>query len=77
MPALHIRDVPAEVVAAIKRRAAANRRSMQKELLVIVEAAAEESLVAEREPLELLTVRPGLPESVTGSRSEIYGDDGR
>ena len=40
MADLLVRDVPAEVVANLKKRASDNKRSMQQELLLIIEEAA-------------------------------------
>ena len=76
MQALHIRDVPDDVVAALKRRARASRRSLQGELLVALEEAA--SLAppeAPPPPLEL-TLSKAAPTG-TWSRAELYGDDDR
>lgn len=42
MPNLLVRDVPEDVVAALKRRAASQRRSLQQEMLEILAQAAEE-----------------------------------
>ncbi len=41
MPDLLIRNVPEEIVSALKKKAANNRHSLQQELLQIVEAAAQ------------------------------------
>ncbi len=76
MPALHIRDVPEEVIEALKRRAAENDRSLQKELRHILT-----SLVRESPPLEPLPpLQLNLSRARTDtdwSRGEIYEDDGR
>ncbi len=76
MPALHIRDIPEEVVEALKRRAAENDRSLQKELRHILI-----SLVRESPPLEPLPpLKLNLSSARTDadwSRDEIYQDDGR
>jgi plasmid stability protein len=76
MPALHIRNVSEEVVAALKRRAAAHDRSLQQELLNVLRDVAQDAPPAEpRPPVEL------TPSTVRGSgswrREEIYGDDER
>ncbi len=42
MPDVLIRDVPEQVLAALKRRAAMNRRSLQQELLWLLEITADE-----------------------------------
>jgi plasmid stability protein len=74
MKALHIRDVPEPVVAALKRRAAAHHRSLQKELLVVLEAAAAATATPEPEPLRLnLSDAPGDQD---WSREAQYEDDG-
>lgn len=39
-----VRNVPQEMVEALKQRAARHRRSLQQELLSILEASTEESL---------------------------------
>ncbi len=76
MPALHIRDIPEEVIEALKRRAAENDRSLQKELRHILV-----SLVRESPPLEPLPpLKLNLSSARTDtdwSRGEIYQDDGR
>lgn len=76
MPALHIRDIPEEVIEALKRRAAENDRSLQKELRHILI-----SLVRESPPLEPLPpLKLNLSSANTDtdwSRGEIYEDDGR
>jgi plasmid stability protein len=72
MRAIHIRDVPDTVLAALKRRAAANRRSLQKELLLVLESAA--SAAPPGEPLRLhLSDAPGDQD---WSREAIYNDNG-
>jgi len=76
MTAVHIRNVPDDVLSALKRRAAGNHRSLQKELLHILEAAARGAPpLAPLEPLQLVVVE--THHSGTWSREEIYGDDGR
>ena len=76
MAAVHIRQVPEEVLAALKERATRNGRSMQQELIVILKAAAaSDPPVAEVVPLQLETVRTERQEP--WSREDIYGDEGR
>lgn len=76
MPALHIRDVPEDVVAAIKRRAARHGHSVQQELRQVLEQAAAEPVTGARpRRLTLTTVATGDPEPF--DRSEFYGDDER
>ena len=76
MPAIHIRDVPEEVVDALKRRAAGHHRSLQMELRHILDAIAREEPELKILPpieLELSTAKPKGP----WGRDEIYDDDGR
>lgn len=77
MSAIHVRNVPPHVLAALKRRAACNHRSLQKEVEHILAAAArhappeggEGSIVAH------LTMAGDVPASDdTWAREEIYGD---
>ena len=76
MPAVHVRDLPADVVAALKRRAAHSHRSLQKELrLILVEAA---KLAPPAEPLPPLDLTMSdAPDGGDWSREAIYGRDGR
>ena len=54
MPAIHVRDIPEEVIEALKRRAARHRRSLQKELVHILESLArDEPEGIKLPPLEL------------------------
>jgi plasmid stability protein len=46
MPNLSIKNVPAEVVASLRKRASANHRSLQGELLALVSQATASSLSA-------------------------------
>ncbi len=76
MPALHIRDIPEEVIEALKRRAAENDRSLQKELRHILIALVRES--PPLEPLPPLKLNLSSARTDTDwSRDEIYQDDGR
>jgi plasmid stability protein len=76
MQAIHIRDVPDHVVAALKRRARANHRSLQGEVLAALEEAALRAPPAERPaPLRLVLSDAAGPGS--WSREEIYDDDAR
>lgn len=76
MPALHIRDVPEETVAAIKRRAARHGYSVQQELRAVLERAAAEPIPGARpRPLSLHTVTTG--QSAPFDRSEFYDDEER
>jgi plasmid stability protein len=76
MPALHIRDVPEETVAAIKRRAARHGRSVQQELREVLETVAAEGVAGGRpRPLSLRTVETGHVEPF--DRADFYDDDER
>lgn len=76
MTAIHVRNVPEAVVAALRERAARNGQSMQQEIRQILEAAAaSQAPPAPVDPVQLHTVRAGG--SLTWRREEIYGDAGR
>lgn len=76
MQALHIRDVPKEVVEALKRRARANHRSLQGELLVALEEAAGRAPPPEQPPpLRLVLSHASVASG--WSREDIYDDDAR
>jgi plasmid stability protein len=76
MTALHVRDVPESVVAALRERAARHGQSMQQEIRQILEAVAATPLPAQApEPVRLTTVRTGG--TSTWKREEIYDDAGR
>lgn len=76
MPALQIRDVAPDVIAALKRRAARNERSLEGELRYILASIAREE--PQSTPLPPLTLKfsQAVPAG-TWSREEIYGDEGR
>lgn len=76
MPALHVRDVPESVLAALRERAARHGQSMQKEIRQVLAAAAAQPPSGEPvEPVQLRTVRTASP--TTWRREEMYGDEGR
>jgi plasmid stability protein len=76
MPALHIRDVPEETVAALKRRAARRGHSVQHELREVLEKAAAETVAGQRpRRLNLRTVATGRAEPF--DRADFYDDDER
>lgn len=78
MGALHVRNVPESVIAALRERAARRGHSMQQELLRILEtaaAAAEEDELEELPPIQLVTVE--TDGRSTWRREDIYGDEGR
>ena len=75
MPAIHIRDIPEEVLVALKKRAAANHRSLQMELRhALIELARSRLDSSDLPDLDLR-----LSHAVAGpwTREELYGDDGR
>lgn len=63
MPALHVRNVPAEVVEALRHRAEAHGRSLNAEVLRVLAASAErqrrETPITDR--LEEIARRVNLP----------------
>ncbi|HJN43063.1 MAG: Arc family DNA-binding protein [Vicinamibacterales bacterium] len=76
MPGIHVRDLPKETVAALKRRAEAHHRSVQGEIRAILAEAARASPPDEGyAPILLTHVEVGNER--TWSREDIYGDDGR
>jgi plasmid stability protein len=76
MGAIHVRNVPESVIAALRERAAKRGHSMQQELLGILEAAVATPLEAEAPPpIRLIKVK--TDGTSTWSRDEIYGDEGR
>lgn len=76
MTAIHVRNLPESVVAALRERAARHGQSMQQEIRHILEAAAKEPPPPQRlEPVHLRTVRTAG--TSTWGREEIYGDAGR
>jgi plasmid stability protein len=76
MPAIHVRNVPESVLAALRERAAHRGHSMQQELRAILEAAAAEPVAGEPPPpIRLVTTR--TPGRSTWRREDIYGDEGR
>jgi plasmid stability protein len=76
MPAVQIRDVSPEVIAALKRRAARHERSLEGELRYILAVIArEEPPPSPLRPMELKFSQASP--STDWRREEIYGDDGR
>jgi plasmid stability protein len=76
MAAVHVRNVPEPVMAALRERAARHGHSMQQEIRQILQAAAaDQAPAAPVDPLSLHTVRTGS--TGTWRREEIYGDAGR
>jgi Antitoxin FitA-like, ribbon-helix-helix len=76
MPAVHIRDLPPDVLEALKRRARQNQRSLQGELRRILMKVAEADASLDPLPPLQLKLSQAAPRS-SWSREEIYGADGR
>ncbi len=76
MPAVHVRNVPPEVLAALKRRARRHHRSLEGELRELLSAVVREERLTEPAPPLELKLSTASPAS-SWSREEIYGDDGR
>ena len=76
MAAVHIRDIPTQVLEVLKRRAHRHQRSLQGELRHILTTVAQEEPSAEPSPPLQLHFSESRPQ-ITWSREEIYGDDGR
>jgi hypothetical protein len=77
MHALHIRDVPDEVVAALQRSARMNRRSLQGELLFLLDEAARRAPPADPPPPLVLMVSEAPAAADRWSRDALYDDDAR
>jgi plasmid stability protein len=76
MPAVQIRDLSPDVIAALQRRAARHERSLEGELRHILASIAREELpTSPLPPLELKLSSASL--EANWRREEIYGDDGR
>lgn len=73
MPALHLRNVPEEIVAALKERAARNRRSAEAEHRCILEEALRPRYSKKR----MLEALQGLPWDDPDFRPERSKDTGR
>lgn len=76
MPAVHVRDVPPEVLTALKRRARRHHRSLQGELRELLASVAREERRDEPVPALALRFSSAAPTTSWG-REEIYDDDGR
>ncbi|MCB1058349.1 MAG: Arc family DNA-binding protein [Acidobacteria bacterium] len=76
MPAVHIRDVPKEVLESLKQRAARHHRSLQGELRLLLESAAAEEAASKRFP-PLVLEMSAVDTASSWSREDIYGDEGR
>ena len=76
MPAIHIRDIPDDVLDALKRRAAMNSRSLQMEIKHHLTQLARETLITSLPPLQLeMSKLEGT--DTNWRRDDIYGDSGR
>jgi plasmid stability protein len=76
MPAVQIRDVSAEILAALKRRAARHERSLEGELRYILATIARQEPPPPPLPTLNLKLSQASP-STQWRREEIYDDDGR
>ncbi len=77
MKSLHIRDLPEDTLAGLKRRAERHRRSLQKELRLLLEEAARMEPTDLKEPARLSLRKVKTGAKGTWRRKEIYGDEGR
>lgn len=75
MKSLHIRDVPPETIAALKRLARQHHRSLQGELRAILEQAARLATEDERGELNLHFVETGRDDN--WRRDDMYDDSAR
>ncbi len=76
MPALHVRQIPASVVEALKRRASKHHRSLQGELHAILDEAARAAPPPDGlAPLKLKQSSSRRTDPWT--REELYDDRGR
>lgn len=76
MPAIHVRNLPAETIRALARRAEAHHRSVQGEIrAILAEAARAAPPEPGYAPIRLRHVETGGDQLWT--REEIYGDEGR
>jgi len=76
MPAVQIRDLPTEVLAALKRRAARHERSLEGELRYILASIARQEPPASPVPPIELKLSKASAETLW-RREDIYDDDGR
>lgn len=76
MPGIHIRDLPAETLQALRRRARAHHRSVQGELRAILDEAARAAPPEEGyPPIRLCQVEVGGDRPWT--RDDFYDDTAR
>lgn len=77
MSAVLIRDVPAEILTALRERAKRNARSLQGELRELLVRVAQQDLATKPlEPIRLV-LSQGSSGGGNWSREEIYRDDDR
>lgn len=77
MPILHVRNVPDDLYAHIRRQAQEQNRSISAQVVYLLERAVLESPQAQRQVLEnirrrrsSLPVQPGLPDSLSLLRQD-------
>lgn len=76
MPAIHVRNIPESLLAALKERALRRGHSMQQEILEVLQAAASDPLAGSPSPpIRLVTVKTSGKSS--WKREEVYDDEGR
>ena len=76
MAAVQIRDLPTEVLGALKRRAARHERSLEGELRhILATIARQEPPASQIPPIELKLSKASA--GTSWRREDIYGDDGR
>lgn len=76
MPAIHVRNVSAGTISALRERAHRHGHSMQQEIREILDAAATEPLTTETPPpIDLVTTHTDTKS--TWRREEMYADEGR
>lgn len=74
MAAIHLSDLPDDLLAALQSRAAAHQRPIEAEIVAILRIATEQQPPLD-EPLQLVMAQPAS--GADWSRASIYGDDGR
>ncbi len=74
MPAIHIRDIPDDVLAALKRRAARNGRSLQMEIRHYLTLLARDTRESEELPPIELRMSSQTAQEGSWSRDEIYDE---
>lgn len=77
MPDILVRDVPHDVLAALKEQAANNRRSLQQELILVLEAAVGRGGHAVNRAAQIRERLAGYGRSYSDSTEQIREDRGR